>query len=171
MAFIVAVRVAAILLLAAPAVTELTNEVETISAGDWKYFEVPLHNKGARIIANYDVLSGSNNVRMALLLHEDLDRMGPDLPGTILATPEGRRGSLVDPIRRTGDYVVVIDNQDGRQAVRVHLRVALDFGAGREREVGRLTPRRQLTVVAVSCVAFLGIVALSAQRLRKSMRS
>jgi hypothetical protein len=65
----------------------------------------------------------------------------------------------------------VLDNQEGKQTARVRLRVDLDFGTGRESEVGRLTPRRQLTVVAVSCVAFLGIVAFSAQRLRKAMKT
>jgi hypothetical protein len=106
---------------------------------------------------------------MALMLREDLDRMSEDLPGSILATPEGRRGFFRDRVRRLGDYVVVLDNQDGRQAAKVRLRVGLDFGAGGESEVGRLTPRRQLTVVAISCVAFLGIVGFSAQRLLKSI--
>jgi hypothetical protein len=144
--------------------------METIPAGDWKYVDVPLHDRAARIIASYEVLSGSGQVRMALMLHEDLDRMNSDLPGTILATPVGRRGFFADPVRRVGDYVVVLDNQEGRQAARVRLRVALDFGTGRQTEVGRLTPRRQFTVVAVSCVAFAGIVTFSARRLRRAMR-
>jgi len=158
------------LLLAASAATELANEVETIPTGDWKYIDVPLHDRAARIIASYEVLSGSSQVRMALMLHEDLDRMGSDLPGTILATPAGRRGYFADPVRRIGDYVVVLDNLEGRQAARVRLRVALDFGAGHRSEVGRLSPRRQLTVVAISCVAFFGIVAFSARRLRRAMK-
>jgi len=171
MAIIVAVRILPILLLAASVTTEIANEVQTIPAGDWKYIDVPLHDQAARIIASYEVLSGPGQVRMALMLHEDLDRMNSDLPGTILATPTGRRGFIADPVRRVGDYVVVLDNQEGRQAARVHLRVAVDSGTGRESEVGRLTPRRQLTVVAISCVAFFGIVAFSARRLRRAMKS
>ncbi len=159
---------ASIVLLAASSVSELTNEEETVPAGDWKYIDVPLHQKAARITASYEVLSGSGSVRMALMLREDLDRVGEDLPG-IFVTPEGRRGFFRDRVRRLGDYVVVLDNQAGRQAAKVHLRVWLDFGDGKESEVGRLTPRRQLTVVAISCVAFLGIVGFSAQRLLKSI--
>lgn len=170
MAIIVAVRILPILLLASSAATELTNEIQTIPAGDWKYIDVPLHEKSARIIASYEVLNGSGQVRMALMLHEDLERMNSDLPGTILATPEGRRGFFADPVKRIGDYVIVVDNQDGRQAAQVHLRVALDYSSGRGSEVGRLSPRRQITVVAISCVAFLGIVAFSAQKLRKAMK-
>ena len=171
MAIIVAVRLLPIALLAAAAATDLTNEERIVPAGDWKYIEVPLHQNAARIAASYEVLSGSPKVRMALMLREDLERMSSDLPGTILVTPEGRRGYFMDSVRRTGDYVVVLDNQDGRQAARVRLRVGLDFGSGRESDVGRLAPRRQFTVIAVSCVAFFGIVGFSAQRLRKAMRT
>ena len=170
MASIVAVWTASILLLAASTASEFTNEVETVPAGDWKYIEIPLHQKSARILASYEVLSDAGHVRMALMLREDLERMSPDLPGSILATPQGRRGYFADAVRRVGDYVVVLDNQEGRQAARVRLRVSLDFGAGRESEVGRLTPRRQFTVVAISCAAFFGIVAFSARRLRRAMR-
>jgi len=171
MAFIVAVRLASIVLLAASAAVELANQEEMVPAGDWKYIDVPLHHRAARITASYEVLNGSGRVRMALLLREDLERMNEDLPGSILTTPEGRRGFFADPVRRLGDYVVVLDNRDGRQAAKVRLRVGLDYGGGRESEVGRLTARRQFTVVAISCVAFLGIVGFSTQRLLKAMKS
>jgi len=162
---------ASIMPLAAPAGSEVMDEVHQIPAGDWKYVEVPLHRKPARISASYEVLSGPGSVRVALMLREDLERMDPDLPGSILATPEGRRGYFTDRVRRMGDYVVVLDNQDGRQAATVRLRVGLDFGAGRGGEVGQLTPRRQLIVVAISCVAFLGIVGFSARRLIQAMKA
>jgi hypothetical protein len=171
MAFIVAVRVASIVLLAAPGASQLMDEVHQIPAGDWKYVDVPLHQRPARIYANFEVLSGSGRVRAALMLREDLERMNGDLPGSILVTPEGRRGYFADRVRRRGDYVVVLDNQEGREPATVRLRVGLDFGAGRWPDVGRLTPRRQLIVVAVSCVAFLGIVGFSAQRLLKAMKT
>jgi len=131
--------------------------------------EVPLHGQPARISASYEVLSGSGKVRAALMLREDLERMSSDLPGSILLTPQGRRGYFADRVRRRGDYVVVLDNQDEREAATVRLRVGLDFRAGRGADVGRLTPRRQVTVVALSCVAFLGIVGFSARRLMKAM--
>jgi len=159
-----------IALLAASAATELTNEIQTVPAGDWKYIDVPLHQKPSRITASYEVLSGSPRVRLALMLHEDLDRMSSDLPGSILVTPEGRHGYFMDPVSRLGDYVVVLSNQDGREAARVRLRVDLESGSGKESDIGQLSARRQFTVVAVSCVAFLGIVAFSAQRLRKAMK-
>jgi hypothetical protein len=155
---------------AASAGTELTDEVHQIPAGDWKYVEVELHQQPARISASYEVLSGSGQVRVALMLRDDLDRMREDLPGSILMTPPGRSGHFADRVRRRGDYVVVLDNQEGRLPARVRLRVGLDFSLDGHSEVTLLTPQRQFTVVAISCVVFLGIVTLSARRLLRAMR-
>lgn len=174
MAFIVAARALAVLLaaplLASPAILNLLDEIQTVPAGDWAFRDVPLHREPARVIADYQVLEGSTRIRMALMLREDLERMSSDLPGSIISTGEARRAFFADSVRRTGDYVIVLDNQDKRQPARVRLRVRLDYGSDTESGVGRLTPRRQLTVVAVSCVAFLGIVGFSARRLRQAMR-
>jgi hypothetical protein len=159
---------ASMVLLAAPVGSELMDEVHQIPAGDWKFVEVELHQQPARISASYEVLSGSDRVRVALMLREDLERMREDLPGSIAATPPGRSGHFADRVRRRGDYVVVLDNQGGRLPARVRLRVGLDFGAGPE--VKRLSPQRQFTVVAVSCLVFLGIVTFSARRLLRAMR-
>jgi hypothetical protein len=161
------IALAALLLLAAPPGNQVIEEIHQIPAGDWKYREITIARPG-RITASYQVLNGSGRVRAALMLREDLERMDSDLTASILATPEGRRGFFADRVRRVGDYVVVIDNQDGRRAATVALRVELDF-AGRGGDVGRLSPQRQIAVVAVSCVVFLGIVGFSAQRLLKAM--
>jgi len=161
---------ACMLLLAASPRSEVVDEVHQIPAGDWKFKEIHLRQEPARISASYEVLEGSTKVRLALMPHEDLERMSEDLPGSIAITGEGRSGSFVDRIRRRGDYVVVLDNQDGKRASRVRLRVGLDFGPGSGSEVRRLTPRRQFTVVAISCAVFLGIVTFSARRLLRAMR-
>jgi len=159
---------ASIVLLAASAGGDLIDEVHQIPAGDWKYVEIQLHQKPARISASYDVLSGSDKVRAALMLREDLERMSEDLPGNIAMTAEGKTGHFADRVRRRGDYVVVLDNQGGKVAATVRLRVGLDFGAGTGLEVRRLTPERQFTVVAISCAVFFGIVGFSARRLWKA---
>jgi len=159
-----------LMLLAAFQGREMVDEVHRIPAGDWKYVDVALHETPARISVSYEVLSGSGRVRAVLMLRQDLEQMNSDLAGSIIATPEGRRGYFTDPIRRRGDYVVVLDNQDGRVPARVRLHVGLDFSAGPGSDAGRLTPQRQRIVVALSCAAFLGIVGFSARRLRKAMK-
>jgi hypothetical protein len=158
-------------LMAAPAGGRVVDEVHQIPAGDWKYKEIHLRQEAARISASYEVLEGSTKVRVALMLREDLERMREDLPGSIAVTGEGRSGRFADKIRRRGDYVVVLDNQEGKQAATVHLRVWLDFAAGRGTDAKRLSPQRQFTVVAISCAVFLGIVTFSARRLWRAVKS
>ena len=167
MAFIVAVRTAAILLLAASTPTQFVNDEQTIPAGNWRYIDVPLHDKAARIFATFGVLRGSDHVRLALVERHDLDPTSEEPPVGFASTQEGVGGRVDDTIRRRGDYAVVLDNRDGKQDATVRLQVWLDWDGP---DVQRLVPRRQLTVIAVSCVAFLGIVAFSAQRLLKAMR-
>jgi len=167
MAFIVAVRAAAILLLAASAATEFANDEQTVPAGNWRYIDVPLHEKAARISTSFEVLRGSGHVRLALVAREDLDTTSDDPPQGFAATGTGRAGAIEDTIRRRGDYVVVLDNREGKQDATVRLHIWLDWDGP---DVQKLIPRKQLTVVAVSCVAFLGIVAFSAQRLRRALK-
>ena len=159
-----------LLLLPASTGNQIVDEVQQIPAGDWKYREIDLHRFPGRVSANYEVLSPQGNVRAALMLHEDLERMDSDLSGSIVDTPLGRRGEFTDGVRRRGDYVVVLDNLDGRQAVTVRLRVWVDFGAGPGYDVGQLTPQRRLVIMGLSFAVFLGIVGFSARRLLREMR-
>jgi hypothetical protein len=161
---------ATMVLLAVSSGSQLMDEVHQIPAGDWKFVEVQLRQQPARISARYEVLSGSAKVRAALMLREDLDRMNGDLPGSIVQTEEGRSGSFADPVRRRGDFVVVLDNEDEKQAATVRLRVALDFSQGTGPEVKQLTAQRRLAVVAISFATFFGIVGFSARQLLRSMR-
>jgi len=152
--------------MAAPG-SELIDEVQTVPAGDWAFRDVQLRKQPARISASFEVLEGSTQVRLALSPREDVDRISEDLSASIAASGEGRAGTIEDSIRRRGDYAVILDNRDGKQAAKVRLRVWLDWNGP---DVRSLIPRRRLTVVAISCVAFLGIVGFSAQRLRKAIR-
>src|SRR5579863_5063015 len=156
---------APIILLAALTGADLLDEVHQIPAGDWKFVEIKLHQRPARIFANYEVLNGSDRVPAALMLREDLERMSEDLPGNTAITGEGKRGHFSDSMRRNGDFVVVLDNQEGKVPATVRLRVGLDFGASTGPEVTRLTPQRRFAVVAISCAVFFGIVGFSARRL------
>jgi hypothetical protein len=143
------------------------DDVHQIPAGDWKYVDIPLHAKPARISANYVALNGASHVRMAFVLRQDLEWMNSDAPG-ILSTPQGPRGAFTDPLQRVGDYAIILDNREGRRPASVQLHVSLDFSGSSG--VGQTSPRRQLIVIAVSCVAALGLVSFSANRLRRAMQ-
>ena len=103
---------------------------------------------------------------------EDLDRLRIDRPhGVLTATDAAASGRLRYPIHVQGDYVVVIDNRgDTEQPTETHLRVALDFGVPSGPEVTRLSPQRQITVIAISFAVFFGIVSYSARRLLRGIR-
>jgi hypothetical protein len=160
-----------LLLLAASTRGEIADEVCRIPAGRWRYVPVELRQAPARISASYEVEDGSARVRLALMQSEDLERLRDELPhGHIAATPPGRRGLLADRFDRRGDYVVVVDNREGSREATVHLRVWVDFGAGRGPEVTGLSPGRQLTVVALSLAVFAGIVTYSSRRLWRAVK-
>jgi hypothetical protein len=159
---------ACFLLLAASRV-QLADEVYQIPASEWRYVEVALKQQPATVMARYDVLAGPPKLRLALLQREDLEKLRAGAPHSVIdVTAEAARGALDYPVLERGDYVLVIDNQ-GREPATVHIRVWLDF-ARHGPAVTRLSPKRQLLVVAISFLVFFGIVSYSARRLLRTMR-
>jgi hypothetical protein len=165
-----------LILLAASTHVELVNEVVRIPAGDWRYVEVGLKQRPAFVSADYTVEAGSGEVRLALVERDQLERL-PGKPGTgappdgaLAITASGRSGRLRYRVRMRGEYAVVIDNRLGARAAAAHLRVSLDFGARPGPEVTRLSPVRQLTVIAITFAVFFAIVSYSARRLLQGIR-
>jgi hypothetical protein len=164
-----------LILLAASTHVDLVNEVVRIPAGDWRYVEVGLKQRPAFVSADYTVEPGSGEVRLALVERDQLELSGkPDsgaLPdGALAITAPGRSGRLRYPVRMRGEYAVVIDNRMGAAAAAAHLRVSLDFGGRPGPEVTRLSPARQLMVIAITFAVFFAIVSYSARRLLQGIR-
>jgi hypothetical protein len=156
---------ACIWMLAAATRVDLVNEVYRIPPGEWRYVELGLNQRPARVSARYQVEAGSRQVLVALMRREDLDRLREGLPhGVIDETPTGGEGSLAPRVRGQGDYVLVVDNR-GDAAASVHLYVSLDFAVGHGPEVTRLSRDRQFAVIVISFAVFFGIVSWSAHRL------
>ncbi len=149
---------------------DLVNEVYQIPPREWRYVELALNQKPARVFARYSVEAGSHEVRVALMRHEDLDRLREGLPhGVIDESGTGAAGSLVTRVRGPGDYVLVVDNQADVTAA-VHLYVSLDFEVPRGSDVTRLSRDRQLAVIVISFAVFFGIVTWSARRLLRNIQ-
>jgi hypothetical protein len=164
-----------LILLAASTHIDLVNEVVRIPAGDWRYVEVGLKQRPAFVSADYTVEPGSGEVRLALVERDQLDRLpakpGDGAPdGALAITAAGRSGRLRYRVRVRGEYAVVIDNRLGAGAAAAHLRVSLDFGGRPGPEVTRLSPARQLTVIAITFAVFFAIVSYSARRLLQGIR-
>jgi len=160
-----------LILLAASTHVDLVTEVVRIPAGDRRYIEVGLKQRPAFVSADYTVEPGSGEVRLALVEREQLERLpgkpgsGPLPEGVLAITPPGRSGRLRYRTQVRGEYAVVIDNRLGTRAAAAHLRVSLDFGGRPGPEVTRLSPARQLTVIAITFAVFFAIVSYSARRL------
>jgi len=156
---------ALLFLLAAATRVDLVDEVYQIPANEWRYVEVTLKQQPALVEAAYQAQGDGQEIRVALLRREDLDRLRRERPhGVLAATAAGASGRLRCHVPDPGEYAIVIDNGSDRPAA-LHLRVWLDFSAVRGPRVTMLSPRRQLTVILVSFAVFFGIVAWSARRL------
>ena len=161
----------ALILLALATHVDLVDDVYQIPAGQWRYVELGLRQRPALVTANFEVRSGSNQVRLALLRREDLERLREDRPsGVLAATDRGSSGNLRYQVQVAGDYILLIDNREGRdRPATAHLRVALDFGPGRGPGVTRLSVPRQITVIVLSFAVFFVIAGFSARRLLRGI--
>jgi hypothetical protein len=163
---------ACLLLLAASTSVELVDEVYQIPPADWKYVEVNLRQNPARVDASFDVRSGSETVRLALMTRAALESLRSDLPHGLLAvTPTAKSGALHFRVRHPGDYVLVVDNRASKaKPAAVHLRIALDFARPSGPEVTHLAPGRQLTVIVLAFAFFFGVVTYSARKLLRAAK-
>jgi hypothetical protein len=159
-------------LLAASTTVELVDEVYRIPPAEWKYVEVNLRQNPARVDASFDVQSGSETVRLALMTRAALENLRADLPHGLLAvTASAKSGSLHFRVRQPGDYVLVVDNRASKaKPAAVHLRISLDFAVPSGPDVTRLAPRRQFTVIVLAFAFFFGVVTWSARKLLRAAK-
>ena len=70
-----------ILLLASSTRVQLVDEVYQIPAKEWRFVELGLNQKPAKVWATYQVESGPREVRLALMRREDLGTAAGRRPG------------------------------------------------------------------------------------------
>jgi hypothetical protein len=164
---------AAVLLVAAAAATyvQLMDGVVQVPAGDWRYVEVALKQQTAFVSADYQVESGSPDIRLALVRREDLERMRNQMPdGALAVTAAAPSGHIRYRVPERGVYVVLIDNRASSRPAAAHLLVSLNFGLRPGPTVTRLSPQRQITVIAISFAVFFAIATYSTRRLLRGIR-
>ena len=156
---------AGLLLLAANTSVLIVDEEYEIPARDWRYVELSLKQRPGLVAARYEAQSGAQQVRLALMHRDDLERLRSGSSHDVMSmTPPAGAGALNFRVREPGDYVVVVENRSRRPA-NVHLKVSLDFSGRRGSEITRISPERRLTVILLSFAFFFGIVTYSARRL------
>jgi hypothetical protein len=160
-----------LLLLLAGSRVELVDEVYTIPPAKWRFVPVELKQMPAAAYCSFQVLGSDAQVRVALLSQEDLRRLNADQPhGFLAASQPASVGNLNYPLRRAGEYAVVVDNRGLEAPVRVHLRIWLDFSQRDVQGVGTLSPERRLAVILISFAVFFAIVTWSARKLLAATR-
>ena len=160
-----------LLLLLAGSRVELVDEVYTIPPSKWRFVPVELKQMPVAVHCDFQVIARNAQVRVALLSHEDLQRLNADQPhGFLAASQPAAVGSLNYQLHRAGEYAVVVDNRALDAPVRVHLRVWLDFSPRSAQGVGYLPPERRLAVILISFAVFFAIVTWSARKLLQATR-
>ncbi len=160
----------ACLLLAAPSArVELLDETATVAAGKWSFYpSMHLRQLPVRIDADFAVQPPGGKAQLALLAHDETDRLYKNEPqGVLAATGYHRSGRLVFPVPRPDDYDIVIDNREGDRDVTVRVRVVLEFGDPQPVVVS-VSPARQWTVIALSALFFVSVVTFSARRILRA---
>jgi hypothetical protein len=160
-----------ILAVGAANTVNLVDEVYKIPAKPgWRYFELGLKQRPARVLAEFECRSGEQRVRLALMRRDDLERMRSTVPYGVIAETELSGGGKIDyPLQHPGDYVLVVDNQSQAPS-DVLVRIRLDFSHERGPRVTRISPERQLSVIILSFAFFFSVVTFSARRLLRSVR-
>jgi hypothetical protein len=156
---------------AAASANELVDRVYTIPADEWRYVDLGIRDRSALVEAEYEVSSGSDQVRLAVMRRDDLEHLREGLAhGVVEATEPGPSGKLRCEVRPPGEYVAVVDNRMGEgRAAEVRLRIRIEFPpAGDTAE--RLSPQRRLTVILVSFAVFFAIVTWSGRKLLPTFR-
>ena len=142
-----------------------------VAGGDWQTVFVPLRQRPATLGANFTVEGGSGQVRIALVTQEDFEQAHNDpsrLPDSALlaVTPRGASGGFMHHVGYRDEYLVLLDNRaDKAHPAVVRMRIAWNFP-----RVTTLPPERQFTVIAISFLAFFGVVTYSARKLLKATR-
>jgi hypothetical protein len=90
---------------------------------------------------------------------------------TLAATPAGRSGGFRHTIDVPGQYAVVIENAPGAPPATVSLQLQTNVNPNHADVAQTLTPRRRLTVLAISFAFFFVTVAWSGRKLIRAMRS
>lgn len=120
----------------------------------------------SEVDCRYEVLNGNPGVHIELLSRSEfrLFKLGRE-HDAMARTPEGRIGEIQRIVGERGRYVVVVQNAPGASPAEILLHVATSPAVAQV-----LSPRRRLTVIAISFAFFFVTVAWSGRKLLRAMR-
>ena len=154
---------------------QVSDARHVVPRGNWRYLDIQdlikvdlldwYTTEPATVKVDYTVESGPP-VRVEILRRAAVDRMSRRPAGWLLGTNPESQGHLQARLPDPGEYAVVIDNRGNDSGpATVRMKLVLDYASQRQVTERHLAPERQLAVIAISFVAFFGIVVFSARSL------
>jgi hypothetical protein len=159
------------LLLAAAGPPRDGGQAFRLEPGDFRWVPFTVRQVPSEVDCRFEVLKGNPSVHIELLPMSEFrlfDRGREH--DTMALTPDGRNGEFRRIINTRGQYAVVVQNARGAPAATVVLGVQTNLNPGAE-VAKTLSPRRRLTVVAISFAFFFVTIAWSGRKLVRAMRS
>lgn len=158
------------LALLAPESQTITDEVFQIPAKEWRYVAVGVKQVPVTVQCDFGVISGSGEVRVALVNADGLDDWKQGSRDAASAGKPARQGGFSRVVSVPDEYAVIVEN-GGRGQASVRLRVSLDFSGRGQPQARYLSPQRRLAVIAISATVFFAIVSYSAKKLLGAIRN
>jgi hypothetical protein len=161
---------AALLFLFAYNSQTLLDEVFQVPAKEWRYVSATLKQVPVAVEYDFQVISGTGEVRAALVNREGLDDLKGGDREPLGSGPFAQQGKFSRVVNAPDEYAVVLENS-GRGPASVRLRVSLDFSESARQRAKYLSPQRRFAVIVISATVFLGIVSYSARKLLGATRT
>jgi hypothetical protein len=152
-----------------PRLETILDEFVGVGPGKIRTLDLPLNQRGVRVIVQFDVVEGLTGVRLLLMTVDDAQRWVRSEPHTILAGSDyGFSGALTRTLPESGKYRLVLDNRsESRAEARIRLRVRL-LRNGATALPYPPEPWRARTLVFGSVCLFLAILLLAGLRLKSA---
>lgn len=167
LAFILAAQTAATL----PRSVTLYDDAVQVGPSKIRTLNVDLPVEPARIVCNFEVLSGGSGVRVVLLKQEDAERwLRGEAHEVEASTPFARDGAFSHKPADPDHYVLVLDNRmEARGATEVHLLVRLVYGDVASGPVRHVDGRKGMLLVWSTMLLFATIAATFTFRLKQNL--
>ena len=140
---------------------QLVDERVEVPASDWRYVDVALHQRTARVRCSFETIPRGTPIKVALVRAAELQELRDGAP--LDQAVRTGAGAFEAHTRSTGQYAIVLDNRSGARPVQILLRIHLDFGAASA--VRYADPRRQLASILLSFAVFFAAVTYFARKL------
>jgi hypothetical protein len=163
---IVAFIVQASLCLAADAVQPFK-----LAPGDFRWLPLTVRQTPVEVDCRFEVSVGNPTIHVELLPMNEFRQFDRGLEHeTLAATPDGRNGGFRRIIDVPGQYAVIVQNARGAPPATVSLHLETNVNPNHADVARTLSPRRRLTVIAISFAFFFVTVVWSGRKLIRAMR-